>query len=260
MNDFIENTIKASLRRGWFRNDAYSQKRYKAVENFFLKADLDVYEVLNALPPITIFTPSLLTFGQALTIRGGPMVYLCPNLEFESQKYVDFVVAHEFAHIALRHHVRGNEQMAMTAEKYENRPAEKAADALAVSWGFKRPRGKSRFAKMVVAFGNSKALSKNDPKSFSEASTRASSDESVESPLATADPDDAETVDANNPTKLMSDGAARKILKDQPTVAAKEVQELVAEYDVILTDDEMDFEFAETRRPHRRRTCDDNSS
>ena len=160
MNNFIENTIKASLRRGWLRNDAYSQNRYKAVENFFLKADLSVYEVLNALPPITIFTPPLDICGQVLTMRGGPMVYLYPNLEFESHKYVDFVVAHEFAHLVLGHHVRGNEQMAMTAEKYEDRPAEKAADALAASWGFRRPRGKSRFAKMVVAFGNPQALSK----------------------------------------------------------------------------------------------------
>jgi hypothetical protein len=67
-------------------------------------------------------------------------MYLSPMLELESQAKVNFTVAHEFAHIALGHHLPDNQQMTEQAESHEDRPAERAADALAMSWGFKCKR------------------------------------------------------------------------------------------------------------------------
>ena len=155
MNDFIDDSIKASVHGGWLTKDTFSRKRHKAVQKFFLKAGAEVYRVLDALPPIAIFTRSLDSFGLASSMRSGPMIYLSPNLELESQKCVDFTFAHEVAHVALKHHVPGNEQMAITAERHEDRPAEKAADALAQSWGFKLPRAKPHLVKIIAELQNS---------------------------------------------------------------------------------------------------------
>ena len=70
-------------------------------------------------------------------------IYLNPMLEFETLNYVAFTVAHEFAHIWLKHH-RGEGSMAQHAApgaEQKDMPHEKEADDLAEKWGFKRPRG-----------------------------------------------------------------------------------------------------------------------
>ena len=83
----------------------------------------------------------------------GVVVYLSPSLEFDSQRDVDHTVAHELAHIFLGHHLLDNAQMKEHAEKHQDRPAEKAADELAATWGFpRRKRGKSGFVKMVEGY------------------------------------------------------------------------------------------------------------
>jgi len=90
--------------------------------------------VLTAMPNFTIFVPSLNVnseLGLVVTpAEGYRCVYLSPFLELYPQSEVDFTVAHEFAHISLGHKGRKT-----------NKSQETAADKLAVSWGFKLPKG-----------------------------------------------------------------------------------------------------------------------
>ena len=80
----------------------------------------------------------------------GLFVYLSPMLELESQWRVDFTVAHEIAHLVLKHHEPENPQMALHGETHQTRPAELAADTLAELWGFKRPKRMGVYDKMLV--------------------------------------------------------------------------------------------------------------
>jgi hypothetical protein len=154
--DFLNDSFLASIRDGWLNGkEFFDKKRYKAVEHIYSRVDM---EVLNSLPPIIIFTPSLDHSGRAMTMDtvGKAVIYLSPTLEFNTQRDVDFVFAHEIAHVALGHHLPGNAQMALNTPEMEHsdRPAEKAADALAKSWGFwRRRRGKTGFVKFVEAAG-----------------------------------------------------------------------------------------------------------
>jgi IrrE N-terminal-like domain len=59
------------------------------------------------------------------------MVYLSPELEIESQEQVNFTVAHEFAHVVLRH--------SPLCDSERGKKNEQMADDLAKEWGFERP-------------------------------------------------------------------------------------------------------------------------
>jgi hypothetical protein len=74
-------------------------------------------------------------------------VYLSPKLEQESQAQVDFTVAHEFAHVILKHYdyrVRQTvtDEQAKELRSHQEFPDEKAADKLATTWGFRREKEK----------------------------------------------------------------------------------------------------------------------
>ena len=80
-------------------------------------------------------------------------VYLSPTLEFELQVDVDFIVAHELAHLVLGHgRQRQRDQTEVDAD-------ENAADELVCRWGYlRRDRRDSRFLKLlekVEGFGPS---------------------------------------------------------------------------------------------------------
>jgi hypothetical protein len=84
-------------------------------------------------------------------------IYLAPSLERESQAQVDFTVAHEFAHALLRHHLPGNDSLSKEELKaaYLNWNSEKAADKLALEWGFTLPayrKTKSRGASIRSSY------------------------------------------------------------------------------------------------------------
>ncbi len=155
-HSFMRDTVLTSLALGWMHNDALTLKRYSAACYFHARADW-TDETLEALPPIILFAPSLSIVGKATLTPGSasPMIYLCPTLEFETVKHVNFTFAHEVAHIALGHHVIGNEEMESgIGLQWRDRPAEKSADALAQKWGFKEPR-KSRRLDRLAVFGSS---------------------------------------------------------------------------------------------------------
>lgn len=75
-----------------------------------------------------IYAPETDVLGAVFTIHlGGNIMYLRNPAPKEPQHEVDFTVAHEFAHLILRHPQDG---------KRSNKRTEKAADDLAKSWGF----------------------------------------------------------------------------------------------------------------------------
>jgi len=93
-------------------------------------------DVLFDLPvSLTVFAPSAL--GMALkTVTGGAMIYLAPELEKSPQLEVDFIVAHEFAHVYL------GDYGPIEAEKdvdFYHQKAEMTADELVASWGYSIP-------------------------------------------------------------------------------------------------------------------------
>jgi hypothetical protein len=137
------DSVVTSLRDEWIKPG----KRFESVRHIHKKIGWDI---LNALPLMTICAPDLNHSGRVYqNTPTGLFVYLSPNLEFESQRTVDFTVAHEIAHVALGHHEPGNEQMSLDASRHRDRPAELAADALAQSWGFSSTK-RSRFGKIVA--------------------------------------------------------------------------------------------------------------
>src|SRR5579872_7408971 len=66
--------------------------------------------VVDGLPRIVVFAPNPHDHGLCIPLMNGDpngadaFIYLAPSLERQSQTDVDFTVAHEFAHAALRHH------------------------------------------------------------------------------------------------------------------------------------------------------------
>jgi hypothetical protein len=151
MNGFYDTSLIPSVRDGWLANEIWQATRYAAVENIFRIVD---QEILNSLPPIIIFTPSLdqssRIYNKELT--GKPLIYLAPTLEFDAQGDVDFTFAHEIAHIFLRHHIADNVETVSSPPgvEYSECPMETSADALAESWGFRRRRrGKTGFQRII---------------------------------------------------------------------------------------------------------------
>jgi hypothetical protein len=155
--NWFDNSVTESLRSGWLDRNEFAadwqSKRFKAILRVWEKVSKRFPDEnpFDTMPTITFFAPFLDHAGRVMrTPPMGLVVYLSPSLEFDSQRDVDHVVAHELAHVSLGHHLLDNAQMKEHAEKHEDRPAEKAAEELAAKWGFtKRKRGKSGFVKMV---------------------------------------------------------------------------------------------------------------
>lgn len=104
-------------------------------------------KTFNKAPHIHFFAPPSGLYGRTtlmMPARGGDdaVIYLDPSLERKPQALVNFFVAHEFAHALLRHHMPKNQRMSERdlASDYLNQSTEKAADALAVKWGFTLPK------------------------------------------------------------------------------------------------------------------------
>ena len=165
MNDssWFDNSVMVSLRSGWLDVDEFAHdgqsKRFKAILKVWKKVSNRFVDEnpFDTMPTVTFFAPPLNDGGRVMqTPPMGIVVYLAPTLEFNSQRDVDHTVAHELAHIALGHHLSDNVQMKEQAEKHEERPAEKAADELAATWGFpRRKRGKLGFVRMIEIYAES---------------------------------------------------------------------------------------------------------
>jgi hypothetical protein len=160
MNEFYENSLIPSVRDGWLANDIWQATRYAAVENIFRIVD---QEILNSLPPMIIFTPSLNQSSRIYDreLNGRPLIYLAPTLEFDAQGDVDFTFAHEIAHVFLGHRSPGNVKAVFNPPEveYSECPMETSADALAESWGFRRRRrGKTGSQRIISRRTNSRNL------------------------------------------------------------------------------------------------------
>jgi|SRR5271163_1208635 len=133
--------IMPSIKGGYL----HKGKRYDAVFAFWKKMG-EFEEELAALPAVTIWAPPLGTLGFTSSHQiQGTVIYLSPLLEMEKMPFVVHTVAHEFAHVALGHHVEGaltNEDFALN---HAQRPHEIAANALALKWGFP-PKDKDKLA------------------------------------------------------------------------------------------------------------------
>jgi hypothetical protein len=82
------------IETGWFDYD-----RCKTIEAMWKLSQRIPHDVLNDLPPLTVFAPSSALLGHVVPVGTGNCVflYLAPKLEGKSQREVDFTVAHEFA-------------------------------------------------------------------------------------------------------------------------------------------------------------------
>ncbi len=155
--DWIKDSLMASINNGFLRAgrrlDAVERVANRLCDPNRLVRDEQTAEshlLLDCTPVTAIVTPHLDHAGLCSEAPNfaDAQVYLSPMLEIESQAYVDFVVAHEFAHIVLGHWYPGAVASADPKVAHSRQPHEKAADALARSWGFHRPRGKNNFQKL----------------------------------------------------------------------------------------------------------------
>jgi len=115
-------------------------------------------EALAGMETVLIDAPPLRVQGEAYADTHGDVarIYLSPMLEFESPSCVVFTVAHEFAHVWLKHH-RGEGSIAhppAPGAEQNDMPHEKEADELAEQWGFKRPEVYSWFEEAILAYAD----------------------------------------------------------------------------------------------------------
>jgi hypothetical protein len=92
------------IETGWFDYD-----RHKTIEAMRKLSERIPYEVLENLSPLVVFAPSPVKLGEMKPFGLGDrlFLYLGPRLERERLNEVDFIVAHEFAHVALGHYKPG---------------------------------------------------------------------------------------------------------------------------------------------------------
>lgn len=110
-------------------------------------------DVLNGLPRIVVFAPNPHDYGLCIPLMAGDpeggdaFIYFAPSLERQSQEDVDFTVAHEFAHAALRHH-EPEKLMTFSMDEakkgYLEWNSEVAADQLVAEWEYKIPERRER--------------------------------------------------------------------------------------------------------------------
>jgi hypothetical protein len=132
-------------------------------------------EVLAEMETVLIDAPPLGDEALAYVDKHGDVarIYLNSMLEFETLNHVVFTVAHEFAHIWLKHH-RGEGSIAQQTApgtEHKDKPHEKEADKLAEKWGFKRPKGKGWIEKTILAYAG-RLKSKREQKRFAAAMGR----------------------------------------------------------------------------------------
>ena len=109
--------------------------------------------IVTDLPRIVVFAPNPHDYGSCIPLMPSnssgedAFIYLAPSLERQSQTEVDFTVAHEFAHAALRHHEPKNLMTFSIDEAkkgYLEWNSEIAADQLVAEWGYKIPKRRNR--------------------------------------------------------------------------------------------------------------------
>jgi len=140
-------TICHSLVETGFFEPAGRPKTLKAIRRVIEKMSADEVESLKS-KVLTIFTPALGMDGQVLSLKGRSastgeqqesqqqrvLIYLSPGIEHYSQRRIESIVAHEFAH-ALLH----------APSALEGWFIEPEADQKVQSWGFKAAYPETRY-------------------------------------------------------------------------------------------------------------------
>ena len=123
--NWFQQSLLPSVKRKWVTEG----KRCRALELLYRT----IPDVLDQTPPTAIFAPDTDTGGLYTDAPFAEvMVYLSPDLEHESQGQVNFTVAHEFAHVVLKH-------SPLCWNPEQGQSDEQKADDLAKEWGFVRP-------------------------------------------------------------------------------------------------------------------------
>jgi IrrE N-terminal-like domain len=122
-------------------------KLRQALEALYKRMPVEVYD---ELPDIIIFAPAPWKNAAGFPIpkstdTEGAVIYLSPRMEEEMQEQNDFTVAHEFAHVSLRHHTF-NAMGLPSCVEYLDQPNEVAADALVKQWGYEIPAYRTKSA------------------------------------------------------------------------------------------------------------------
>jgi hypothetical protein len=121
--NWFDDSLLPSVKRKWVTEG----KRCRALELLYGT----IPDVLDKTPRTAIFAPDaggLCTDSPFAEV----MVYLSSELELESQEQVNFTVAHEFAHVVLKH-------SPLCWNPEQSKRDEQTADDLAKAWGFQRP-------------------------------------------------------------------------------------------------------------------------
>jgi len=93
-------------------------------------------KVVKALPGIRLYAPcNVLGEVISLPCNGEVLIVLHYELESLPQRVVNYVVAHEFAHVVLGHY-GADFQYADSSLKHNDKPEEVATDRLVASWGY----------------------------------------------------------------------------------------------------------------------------
>ncbi len=116
--------------------------RPKTVQALVTLCDRVPEEVFVSMPTFSILAPDAKVDGAVYRPVPEIVIYFSPSLEDESQEKVDFTVAHEFAHIYLRHHEE--DESMITWIPYLEQPTEVEADELVRQWGYTVPEDRRR--------------------------------------------------------------------------------------------------------------------
>ncbi len=134
VNDWFEQAVTGGIEAGWISREN-TKRRLNALRTAHEKMDPQSQAKLP--PTMVIFAPGIHHGGQNMRREMATdlvFVYLSPILEFDWQVDVDFVVAHELAHVVLGH---GNKRQ-LTPEEvglpHELTTAEIAASDLVAKW------------------------------------------------------------------------------------------------------------------------------
>lgn len=100
-------------------------------------------DVFESLPKIVTIAPlpkqdAFSVKAPALT-ENDALIFVPPHYEERTQEENDFMLAHEFAHIALKHPQYPRFDVWTNEKEYFNTPTEREADELAAQWGYTIP-------------------------------------------------------------------------------------------------------------------------
>jgi hypothetical protein len=149
MNDWYEQAVTGGIEVGWI-NPEGTKLRLRALHTIHEQMDKDSQ---RSMPPMIIFAPSFGTGGQTMR-RDMPtnsvFVYLAPSLEYEWQANVDFIVAHELAHVVLGHGKLRQQKPEEVGLPHELTTDEIAASDLVAKWKIPKVNPEeSRFLKLL---------------------------------------------------------------------------------------------------------------